>query len=95
MEKLRKLRKIHFKIHFRKIHFRKIHFLKIHFQKIHFRKIHFKKNTLGGARDACASNDNWGPLSSTFHVERPETLVEWKFESMTIGWTYRQTYVHG
>ena len=26
--------------------------------------------------------NNWGPLSSTFHVGRPETLTEWKFESI-------------
>ena len=26
---------------------------------------------------------NWGQLSSTFHVEQPETQIEWKFESMT------------
>ena len=39
----------------------------------------------------CGAN-NWGPLSSTFHVERPETLIEWKFESMTIP-TDRQTWV--
>ena len=41
------------------------------------------KNTLVGARDACASKNNWGPLSSTFHVEQPETLIEWKFERIT------------
>ena len=28
---------------------------------------------------------NWGPLSSTFHVEQPETLIEWKFKSITNG----------
>ena len=27
--------------------------------------------------------NNWGLLSSTFHVEQPETLIEWKFKSMT------------
>ena len=37
--------------------------------------------------------NNWGPLSSTFHVERPETLIEWKFKSMTNGRTDRQTWV--
>ena len=31
----------------------------------------------------------WGPLSSTFHVGRPETLTDWKSESVT----YRQTWV--
>ena len=49
-----------------------MHFWKIHFQKIHFRKIH---------------KNNWGPLSSIFHVGRPETLTEWKFESVAYGLT--------
>ena len=31
--------------------------------------------------------NNWGPLSSIFHVEQPETLIEWKFESITYGRT--------
>ena len=51
------------------------------------------KNTLVGARDACASKNNWGPLSSTFHVEQPETLIKWKFKSMTDGRTNQQTYL--
>ena len=51
------------------------------------------KNTLVGARDAWASKNNWGPLSSTFHVEQPETLIEWKFKSMTDGPTNRLTWV--
>ena len=29
------------------------------------------------------SKNNWGPLSSTFHVGRPETLTDWKSESVT------------
>merc|ERR1712181_175309 len=56
------------KIHFQKIHFQKIHFWKIHFWKIHIRKIH---------------KNNWGPLSSTFHVGRPEMVADWKSESIT------------
>merc|ERR1712192_360299 len=35
--------------------------------------------------------NNWGPLSSTFHVERRETLIEWKFESITNGPTDQRT----
>merc|ERR1712181_88835 len=35
--------------------------------------------------------NNWGPLSSTFYVERPETLIEWKFESITNGPTDGRT----
>ena len=27
--------------------------------------------------------NNWGPLSSTFHEGQPETLTEWKSESVT------------
>ena len=46
-----------------------------------------------GARDACASKNNWGHLSSTFHVEQSETLIEWKFESMTNQPTDRLTWV--
>ena len=42
-----------------------------------------------GARDASASKNNWGHLSSTFHVGQPETLTDWKSESVT----YRQTWV--
>ena len=37
------------------------------------------------------SKNNWGPLSSTFHVGRPETLTDWKFESVTDGRTYGRT----
>ena len=41
--------------------------------------------------------NSWGRLSSTFHVERPETLIEWKFESITDqrtnGRTNGQTYM--
>ena len=29
----------------------------------------------------------WGPLSSTFHMEQPETLIECKFKSITYGHT--------
>ena len=32
--------------------------------------------------------NNLGPISSTFHVERPETLTEWKFENVTELRTY-------
>ena len=53
------------------------------------------KNTLVGARDACASKNNWGPLSSTFHVEQPETLIEWKFKSMTFKPTDGRTDLLG
>ena len=35
--------------------------------------------------------NNWGPLSSTFHEEQPETLIEWKLESITDGPTDGQT----
>ena len=28
------------------------------------------------------AQNNLGSLSSTFHVEQPETLIEWKFESI-------------
>ena len=35
--------------------------------------------------------NNWGLLSSTFHIEQSETLMEWKFESMTD----LRTYIHG
>ena len=76
--------RVHFrKIHFSKIHFRKIHFCKIHFQKIHFRKIHFWK----------IHKNNWGPLSSTFHIGRPETLADWKSKSVTNQPTDRLTWV--
>ena len=27
--------------------------------------------------------NDWSPLSSTFHEEQPETLIEWKFKSIT------------
>ena len=46
------------------------------------------ENTLSSFRK-CYSypklKNNWGPLSSTFHVEQPEPLIEWKIESMTNG----------
>ena len=32
--------------------------------------------------------NNWGPLSSTFHIEQPGTLIEWNFKSMTYGLTW-------
>ena len=32
--------------------------------------------------------NNLGALSSTFHVEQPETLIEWKFKSITDGGGY-------
>ena len=35
--------------------------------------------------------NNWDPLSSTFDVEQPETLIEWKFESITDGGGYLRT----
>ena len=35
--------------------------------------------------------NNLGPLSSTFHIEQPETLIEWKLESITYGPTDGQT----
>ena len=31
--------------------------------------------------------NDWSPLSSTFHEEQPETLVEWKFKNITDGRT--------
>ena len=46
------------------------------------------RQTWVGARDACASKNNWGPLSSTFHIEQPGTLIEWNFKSMTYGLTW-------
>ena len=73
------------KIHFRKIKFQKIHFQKLHFRKIHFWKIHFRK----------IHKNNWGPLSSTFHVGRPETLTDWKSESVTDQPTDGRTDRHG
>ena len=36
--------------------------------------------------------NNWCPLSSTFHVGRPETLTDWKSESLTDGPMDRQTW---
>ena len=39
------------------------------------------------------SKNNWGPLSSTFHVEQPGTLIEWKFKSMTYLRTDELTWV--
>ena len=36
---------------------------------------------------------NLGPLFSTFYVEQPETLIEWKFESITDGPTDGLTWV--
>ena len=36
------------------------------------------RQTWVGARDTCVSKNNWGQLSSTFHVEQPETLIDWK-----------------
>ena len=36
--------------------------------------------------------NNWGRLSSTFHVEHPEPLIEWKFKSITNG---RTDILHG
>ena len=35
--------------------------------------------------------NNWGLLFSTFHVEQPEMLIEWKFESITDGGGYLRT----
>ena len=35
--------------------------------------------------------NNLGPLSSTCHVEQQETLIEWKFESVTDGGGYLRT----
>ena len=35
--------------------------------------------------------NNLGPLSSTFYVGRPETLTEWKSESITYGPTDGRT----
>ena len=37
--------------------------------------------------------NNWGPLSSNFHVEQPKTLIEWKFKSITYLPTYGLTWV--
>ena len=37
--------------------------------------------------------NNWGPCSSTFHVEQPETLIEWKFKSITDQLTDGLTWV--
>ena len=42
--------------------------------------------------DPKLTND-WGPLSSTFHLEQPGTPIEWKFKSITYGRTDRQTWV--
>ena len=89
-------RKIHFqKIHFWKIHFWKIRFRKIHFQKIHFRKIHFRKIHFRNILFRKIHKNNWGPLSSTFHVERPGTQTDWKSESITYLRTDGRTDIHG
>ena len=37
--------------------------------------------------------NNWGPLSLTFHVEQPGTLIEWKFKSISDQRTDRLTWV--
>ena len=55
---------------------------------IHFLADFFQKKTLiqpisGNPCQNPKLKNNWGPLSSTCHVEQPETLVEWKFESVT------------
>ena len=48
------------------------------FEKYTFGKYTFKPPEL---------KNNWGLLSSTFHVGRPGTLTEWKSESVTNGGT--------
>ena len=52
------------------------------------------KNTLSNFRKSYPDpnlKNKWGPLSSNFHVGRPETLADWKSESVTNGRTDGQT----
>ena len=54
-------------------------------QKLRLEKTLAKKN------EKNTKIKNWSPLSSIFHVEQPETLIEWKFESITDGRTNLRT----
>ena len=54
------------------------------------------ENTLSNFRKSYPDpklKNMWGPLSSTFHVEQPVTMIEWKFESITDQRTNRLTWV--
>ena len=78
---------------FGKYTFKKYTFRKYTFGKYTFGKYTFKKYTFGKYKsypDPKLKN-NWGPLSSNFHVGRPETLADWKSESVTNGRTDGQT----
>ena len=48
------------------------------------------KSFLGHKHPYPKLKNNWGPLSSTFRVEQSETLIAWKFESITNQLTDRQ-----
>ena len=89
---------------FRKFTFGKYTFVKYTFGKYTFVKYTFGKYTFGKQAfgkytfrkiqprypDPKLKND-WGPLSSTFHVGQPETLIEWKLDSIRYGPTDGQT----
>ena len=89
------------KIHFQKIHLKKYTFGKYTlgkytfgkytFEKYTFRKYTFGKNTFKKSYPDPKLKNRWGPLSSNFHVGRPETLAGWKSESIT----YLRTDMHG
>ena len=59
----------------------------IHFLADFFQKKTLMQPILGNPCQNPKLKNNWGPLSSTFHVEQPETLIEWQFKSMTYGRT--------
>ena len=71
--------------------FKKYTFAKYTFRKYTFGKYTFRKYTFKKSYPNPKLKNNWGPLSSTFHVEQPKTLIEWNFKSMTYGWTDGQT----
>jgi len=79
---------------FRKYTFGKYTFRKYTFRKYTFRKYTFGKYTFGKIQPRYQDpklKNYLGLLSSTFHIEQPETLIEWKLESITYGPTDRQT----
>ena len=80
---------------FKKYTFKKYTFRKHTLEKYTFEKYTFEKYTFGKYKsypDPKLKN-NWGPLSSTFHVGQPETLTDWKSESVTDQPTDGQTYM--
>ena len=58
---------------------------KVFWVKIVFwvKKVCWVKKFLGQKTQTQNWKNNWGPLSSTFRVGRPETLTDWKSESVT------------